>query len=133
VQIIATPQADPSKATYVSVSILAVIGVSISPSAAAVPLGAARPFQATVTGAQNTTVTWDVNGVVGGNSTVGLILNSPSAPATGTYTAPQVLPAGGSVTVHASANKIPRVFASAIITFTTAINVTLTQVRPETG
>ena len=126
VQIIATPQADPSKATSVSVSILAVIGVSISPSAAAVPLGAARPFQATVTGAQNTNVTWDVNGVVGGNSTVGLILKSPSAPDTATYTAPQVLPAGGSVAVHASTNTIPSVFASAIITFTTAINVTLT-------
>ena len=126
VQIIATPQADPSKASYVSVSILAVIGVSISPSAAAVPLGAARPFQATVTGTQNTNVTWDVNGVVGGNSTVGLILNSPSAPDTATYTAPQAPPAGGSVTVHASTNTIPSVFASAIITFTTAINVTLT-------
>jgi hypothetical protein len=126
VQIIATPQADPSKAISVPVSILAVIGISISPSAVTVPLGAARTFQATVSGAQNTNVTWDVNGLVGGNSTVGLILNSPSAPDTATYTAPQALPAGGSVTVHASSNTIPSVFASAIITFTTAINVTLT-------
>jgi hypothetical protein len=41
VQIIATPQADPTKATSLTVSILAVIGISISPSTAAVPLGAA--------------------------------------------------------------------------------------------
>jgi hypothetical protein len=125
VQIIATPQADPSKTASVSVSILAVIGVSISPSAAAVPLGAAQAFQATVTGAQNAIVTWDVNGVVGGNAAVGLILNSPTAPDTATYTAPQTLPAGGLVTVHATSNTKPNVSASAIITFTTAINVTL--------
>jgi hypothetical protein len=126
VQIIATPQADPSKATSVSVSILAVIGVSISPSAAAVPLGAAQAFQATVTGTQNANVTWDVNGVVGGNSTVGLILNSPTGSDATTYTAPQALPAGGSVTVHANSNTVPSVSASATITFTTAINVSLT-------
>jgi hypothetical protein len=126
VQIVATPQADPSKATSVSVSILALIAVSISPSAAAVPLGAPQAFQATVTGAQNAAVTWDVNGIVGGNSTVGLILNSSTVPDTTTYTAPQTLPAGGSVTVHASSNTIPSVSASATITFTTAINVSLT-------
>jgi hypothetical protein len=125
-RIIATPQADPSKAASVSVSILPVIGVSISPSAATVALGAAQAFQATVTGAQDATVTWDVNGVVGGNSAVGLILNSQIAPDNTTYTAPQTLPAGGPVTVHARSNANPSVSASATITFTTAINVTLT-------
>jgi len=126
VHIIATPQADPSKATSVSVSIFPVIGVSVSPSAATVALGAAQAFQATVTGAQDSTVTWDVNGVVGGNSAVGLILNSQTAPDNTAYTAPLTLPAGGSVTVHARSNADPNVSASATITFTTAINVTLT-------
>ena len=126
VQIVATPQADPSKATSVSISIIPVIGVSISPTAVAVPLGATQAFQAAVTGALNATVTWDVNGAVGGNAAVGLILNSPTASDTATYTAPQTLPAGGSVTVHARSNTNPSVSASATITFTTAINVTLT-------
>jgi hypothetical protein len=126
VQIIATPQADPSKATSVSVSILPLIVVSISPSAAAVPLGAARSFQATVTGAANTAVTWDVNGIVGGNPTVGTILNSVAMPDSTAYTAPQSMPAGGSVTVHTSSNADPSVSASATITFNTAINVALT-------
>jgi hypothetical protein len=125
VQIIATPQADSSKAASISVSILAAIGVSILPSAAAVPLGAAQAFQATVTGAPNVAVTWDVNGIVGGNSSVGSILNSASAPDNTIYTAPQILPAGGSVTVHATTDTNPAVSASATITFTTAINVTL--------
>jgi hypothetical protein len=125
VQIVATPQADPSKATSLSVSILAAIGISISPASAAVPLGATQAFQAVVTGAPNATVTWDVNGVVGGNATVGLILNSPTAPESTTYTAPQTLPAGSSVTVHAVSNTSPSVSASATITFTTDINVTL--------
>ena len=68
VQIIATPQADPSKAASVSLSILPAVSVSVSPSAATVALGSAQAFQATVTGAQDTSVTWDVNGVVDGNS-----------------------------------------------------------------
>ena len=50
VQIIATPRADPSKAASLEVSILPAIAISISPSTAAVPLGAAQAFQATVTG-----------------------------------------------------------------------------------
>ena len=126
VQVIATPQADPSKATSVSVSILPLIGVSISPSAAAVPLGASQSFQATVTGVPSANVTWDVNGIVGGNASVGLILNSPSGPDTTVYTAPHILPAGGAVTVHAASNTNPSMSASASITFTTAINVALT-------
>jgi hypothetical protein len=126
VQIMATPLADPSKAASVSVSILPVVSVSISPSAAAVALGAAQAFQATVTGEQDATVTWDVNGVVGGSPAAGFILNSQIAPDSTTYTAPLTLPAGGSVTVHARSNADPSVSASATITFTTAINVTLT-------
>ncbi len=125
VQIVATPQADPSKAASVSVSILPVIGVSISPSSATVALGAVQAFHATVTGTQDATVTWDVNGVVGGNPTAGSIVNSQTDPNDTNYTAPQALPAGGSVTVHARSNADPSVSASATITFTTAINVTL--------
>ena len=76
--------------------------------------------------AQDTTVTWDVNGVVGGNPTVGLILNSQTTPNNTTYTAPQTLPAGGSVTVHARSNADPSFSASATITFTAAIYIALT-------
>ena len=43
-------------------------------------------FTATVTGTTNTAVTWSVNGVAGGNSTVGTISTS------GAYTAPATAP-----------------------------------------
>jgi hypothetical protein len=125
VQIIATPQADPSKAASVFVAILPVVGVSISPSSATVALGAAEALHATVTGALDATVTWDVNGVVGGNSTVGSILNSQTDPNDTEYTAPQALPPGGSVTVHARSNADPSVSATTTIAFTTAVNITL--------
>lgn len=125
VQIIATAQAYPSKATSVSVSIIPAIAISITPSRAAMPLGAAQAFQATVTGAQNGAVTWDVNGMVGGNAAVGSILNSPATPDNATYTAPQTFPPGGSVAVHAVSSANPHISASATIAFTTATNVTL--------
>jgi hypothetical protein len=125
-EIIATPQADPPQAASVSVSILSAIRVSVSPSAATVAPGGAQALQATVTGAQDSTVTWDVNGVVGGNATVGSILNSQTDPDNTTYSAPLTLPAGGSVSVRARSNADPGVSASATIAFTNSVYVTLT-------
>jgi hypothetical protein len=126
VQIIATPEADRSKPASLNVSILPVISVTVSPSSATVALGGTQAFQATVAGAQDTTVTWDVNGVVGGNSTLGIIQNSQTDPDHTTYTAPQSPPGDGSVTVHARSNANPAAFASAAISFTGAISITLT-------
>jgi hypothetical protein len=128
VQIVATPLANPLKTTSVSLLILPAVSVSVSPSASTVALGGAQTFQATVTGAQDTTVTWDVNGVVDGNPTAGSILNSQIAPDITTYNAPPTMPAGGSVTVNARSNANPNVTASATITFSSAVSVTLTPV-----
>jgi hypothetical protein len=130
IRILATPQADPSKAASVSVSILPAIQVSVSPSSATMPLSSSLSFQAAVTGGPDTTVTWDVNGVVGGNLAVGSILNAQTDPDNTTYTAPDAMPASGLVTVRARSNANPSVSASATITFTAAISVTLT---PETA
>ena len=126
VQIIATPQADPSQAASIPVSILPVIHISISPSSATVAASSAQAFQATVTGAADATVTWDVNGVVGGNAIVGSILNSQTDPDSTTYSAPQTPPPGGSVTVHARSNADPNVSASATVGFTASIYLTIT-------
>jgi hypothetical protein len=54
-------------------------------------------FSATVKNSSNTTVQWTVNGIVGGNSTVGTIL------ASGLYTAPGRVPAGAVSVVTATA------------------------------
>ncbi|MFZ0774666.1 MAG: hypothetical protein WCA49_00895 [Candidatus Sulfotelmatobacter sp.] len=69
------------------------------PSSATVPAGASQQFATTVTGASDTSVTWQVNGVTGGNAaTVGAI--SPL----GSYQAPAAVPSPATVTVTAVAN-----------------------------
>ena len=126
VQIIATPQADSTKAAGISVSILPVVTVSISPTSATLAPGAPQPFQATVSGSQDATVTWDVNGIVGGNAAVGTIQNSQTDPNHTAYISPQSMPVGGSVEVRAHSNAAPGVSASATVTFTNSVTITLT-------
>ena len=63
--------------------------VSVSPSFALVPASATQQFTA------NQAVTWQVDNVTGGNSTVGTISTS------GLYTAPTLPPASASVTIRA--------------------------------
>src|SRR5277367_5567013 len=58
------------------------VTVSVAPSPITVRAGLAQPFSATVTGASNTSVTWQVNSVTGGAASTGIIS------ASGVYTAP---------------------------------------------
>ncbi len=125
VQILATPLADPGKAGSISVSIASRVNVSVSPSSATLALGAVQTFQANVTGADDPSVTWYVNGIVGGNSVAGTIQNSQSDPDHTTYASPQTMPAGAAVIVRARSNADPTVIASATISFTAAAYVTL--------
>lgn len=71
------------------------ITVSITPTAASVRLGATQPFSATVSGTTNESVRWTVNGVAGGNATVGTITTN------GAYSAPSTLPAPNSIVIEA--------------------------------
>ena len=71
------------------------VSVSVSPSSVSVIVGESTGFTATVTGTTNTAVTWEVNNVVGGNSTVGTISVA------GNYTAPASIPTPATVTVKA--------------------------------
>jgi hypothetical protein len=48
--------------------------VTVSPPSGAVLLGATQSFTATVSNTTNTGVTWAVNGIAGGNSSVGTII-----------------------------------------------------------
>lgn len=63
--------------------------------ASAVAAGSSTTFTAAVQNSSNTAVTWQVNGIAGGNSTVGTISSS------GSFTAPNLPPAGGTVTITA--------------------------------
>jgi hypothetical protein len=90
------------------------VTVSVSPSSASVPVNTKKQFTATVSGSSNPAVTWDVNGTVGGNGTVGFIDS-----ASGTYTAPLAPPSPATVTVHASSSATtPPAVGSASVTVT---------------
>src|SRR2546427_8320228 len=62
------------------------VWVSVSPAMAGVFVGGAVQFMATVSDATDTTVTWQVNHVAGGNATTGRISSS------GLYVAPPAAP-----------------------------------------
>ena len=62
------------------------VSVSVSPHTASKFPTEQQPFSAAVSGTSNTAVTWQVNGVTGGNASAGTI------DANGLYTAPAVVP-----------------------------------------
>jgi hypothetical protein len=70
--------------------------IAVSPAAVAVSLGGTQQFTATEGGAPTTAVTWAVNGVTGGDASIGTISTA------GLYTAPTVVPAAVTVTVSAT-------------------------------
>jgi hypothetical protein len=72
--------------------------LTVSPTSATVPLGGTQQFTASLNGTVQTTAMWSVNGVQGGNSTVGTI------DSTGRYTAPASFPSPNALMVTASAS-----------------------------
>lgn len=83
--------------------------VTVSPSTAQVLAGATQQMTATSSDG-STSFTWQVNGVIGGNSSFGTISVN------GLYTAPDLPPTGGGVTVEAiePGNTVP---GTAVLTF----------------
>ncbi len=82
------------KATeYITVGSSSGVSISVSPSSATLAPGGTQQFTATVSGTTNTAVTWAVDGMYGGNTTVGTISSS------GLYTAPA---SSGSHTITAT-------------------------------
>jgi hypothetical protein len=114
VTVKAISQADTTKSASATVTVTApaVVSVSVSPTSASVQTGATQQFTATVTGSSNTAVNWQVNGVAGGNSTVGTISMS------GLYTAPAAVPSPSTVTVTAVSQADTTKSASATVTVT---------------
>jgi len=113
------------KAASIPVSIVPQVSVVISPGAANVALFANQQFTAQVSGTANTSTTWDVNGIVGGNSAIGTVTNISGANIT-TYSAPAALPLPPTVVVHAVSDVSPSVSGQATITLTSTAALTLT-------
>jgi serine protease len=74
--------------------------------------GGAQTFAAAVVNAMDTSVTWQVNGIAGGNSTIGTIT------AAGLYSPPAAVPSPDTVTVRAVSNEDTSATGSAQVTLT---------------
>jgi hypothetical protein len=69
--------------------------VEVCPATDSVQAGGTATLTATLANTTNTTVTWEVNGFVGGNASVGTITSA------GVYSAPASVPARATVTITA--------------------------------
>ena len=110
--VTAVAAADTSITASASVTVTPLVSVTVSPHNAGVETSHTQQFSATVVNTNNTSVTWQVNGVTGGNSTVGTIN------ANGLYTAPGTVPAQPTVTVTAISVADPTKSDSASVTIT---------------
>ena len=96
------------------------VSVSISPSSATLATLATQAFTATVSGSSNTAVTWEVNGVAGGNSTAGLISTTVLGTANeAIYLGPSSVPSPASISVTAVSQADPTKSATATVTIRT--------------
>jgi uncharacterized protein (DUF1800 family) len=96
-------------AALLSAGALEAQSITISPSYTTVGVNGTVQYAATVTGLTNTTVTWSVNGIKGGNSIYGTIGSH------GLYTAPAKVPsAGTTVSALGSDNKTSAVVYVAV-------------------
>jgi hypothetical protein len=108
--IVANPDGQVSAAWNIAVVNPDAVSVTISPTSASVRIRTSITFTAKVSGSSNTQVQWQVNGVAGGNLTVGTIS------AAGVYTAPAAVPSPNTVTVTAVSAADPTKSASATVT-----------------
>jgi hypothetical protein len=117
---------DPTKSASAVVTVTPPpppVSVTISPVIADVGAQGTQQFSASVTGASNATVLWSVEGIAGGNDTIGTI--SPS----GLYTAPSSLPTASSVMITATSQADTTKSGSAVAAFippTAPISIAIT-------
>ncbi|MBI3477802.1 MAG: beta-propeller fold lactonase family protein [Acidobacteria bacterium] len=128
VTVTAVSQADNTKSASSTVTVInpPPVSVVVAPQTASVVVGATQQFTATVTNASDTSVTWQVNGVTGGDATHGTVSG------TGLYTAPVGVPSPADVTVTAVSVADPTKSDSATVTVTSAPVITVT-IAPKTA
>lgn len=88
--------------------------ITISPSSAVLSTTATKQFTAVMSGAPAPGIAWSVNGIGGGNATVGTISVA------GLYTAPAAVPSPSTVTVTAMRTDDPTLFDAATVTIVDA-------------
>jgi len=105
-----------------TVSVLAAVAVTVSPATKTMRGLTTTKFTASVSNNATKTVTWSVNGIAGGNATVGTIGTD------GTYSAPAIVPA--SVTVMATSVADTSKSAKAQVTLQNPVPVITTATSP---
>jgi len=136
VTVTVTPQADPSKKAQATIAIQQGVIMSISPLTATLAADHRVTLTVQLAGTTNTSVTWNVNGVAGGNTTLGricLVGSNPCQTVTSTtaaqvdFLAPGAIPSPNPVSAAAVSAADPTRTASARIT---VINHVLVSVLP---
>jgi len=94
--------------------------VSVAPPSGSVALDNQVTLAATVTNTTDTAVSWSVNDISEGNSTVGTISS------TGVYTAPADLPSPATMQITVASHADPTKSATANVTVTSDITLSLT-------
>jgi len=119
VKITAASVAAPTRSAFATVTLAsaASVVVSVSPSAAQVSVGKQQQFSATVTGATNKSVKWNV----AGTGCAGVACGSISA--SGLYTAPASVPISPKITITAASVAAPTKSASATVSIESAPSV----------
>ena len=109
ITITATSQADWRQNASATVN-LASVTVSVQPTSASVYTNGQQQFAASVSGTTNKQVSWSVNGISGGNATIGTINTG------GLYAAPASVPSPATVTITAASQVDPSKTGSATAT-----------------
>jgi hypothetical protein len=121
VTVTAISQANPDDHASAVVALQASATLSVLPATATVAPGGAQIFAASISGAGTLAggVAWSVNGVAGGNATVGTIVVNGATSAV--YTAPAAIPSPATVTVTAASEADPTKAGSALVTIACAV------------
>lgn len=128
VSVKAISNADSTKSASSTVTISQPpVAVTVAPASATVEVGKTQQFTANVTGTTNTAVTWQVNGVTGGNASAGTIS------ASGLYTAPATVPNPAAVTVKAISSADPAKSATGTVTVTPTVYASVQVLSPNGG
>lgn len=96
------------------------VTVTVTPTSASLLLGTSLTLTAAVTNSTNTAVSWSVNGIPGGNPSIGTISTG------GVYSGPADLPTPSTVRVTATSQADPTKSAGAQLTVTSDIAITIT-------
>jgi hypothetical protein len=137
VSITATPVAAPSRYSLGQVSIAPppVLGLSINvQGGTSLQTDSAEQVSATLANATNQSVTWEVNGIPGGNSTYGTVVASQTTPGQATYFAPAAVPAQNTVVLEAVASENPNLAGTLPVTITPVrVTVVVTPAKVNLG